>query len=79
MDGKQPARYTLQKEMKENRVKPAGEWNVYDIRCVGAICTLAVNGQVVNTVDTGTTRGYVGLEAEGYQITFTDFRLRELK
>jgi len=78
VDGK-PTRYTLQKEMTENRVKPAGEWNVYDIRCAGATCTLAVNGEVVNTVETGATRGYVGLESEGYQITFTDFRLREVK
>ncbi len=78
IDGK-ATRFSLQKEMKENRVKPAGEWNVYDIRCVGATCTLAVNGEVVNTVQTGSTRGYVGLESEGYQITFTGFKLRELK
>ena len=25
-------RFNLSKEMKENRVKPAGEWNVYDVR-----------------------------------------------
>lgn len=78
IDGK-PTRFNLQKDMKENRVKPAGQWNVFDIRCVGVTCTLAVNGQVVNTVQTGITRGYVGLESEGYQITFTDFKLRELK
>jgi Domain of Unknown Function (DUF1080) len=78
IDGK-PTRFNLQKDMKENRVKPAGQWTVYDIRCVGATCTLAVNGEVVNTVQTGITRGYVGLESEGYQITFTDFKLRELK
>ncbi len=78
IDGK-PTRFNLQKEMKENRVKPAGEWNVYDIRCTGSTCTLAVNGEVVNTVQTGIARGYVGLESEGYQITFKDFRLREMK
>lgn len=78
VDG-QPSRYNLQKEMKENRVKPAGEWNTYDIHCVGTTCTLAVNGEVVNTVDTGVTKGYVGLESEGYQITLTDLKLKELK
>lgn len=78
IDGK-PTRFNLQKDMKENRVKPAGQWNVFDIRCVGSTCTLAVNGEVVNTIQTGVTRGYVGLESEGYQITFTDFKLRELK
>ena len=35
--------------MKENRIKPPGQWNVYDIRCVGDTCTLAVNGEIVNT------------------------------
>lgn len=78
MDGK-PTRFNLQKEMKENRVKPAGQWNLYDIRCVGTTCTLAVNGEVVNTVQTGVTKGYVGLESEGYQITFKDFKLTELR
>jgi hypothetical protein len=58
IDGK-PTRFNLQKEMTENRVKPAGEWNTYDIRCVGSNCTLAVNGKVVNTVKVGLAKGYV--------------------
>lgn len=65
--------------MTENRVKPPGEWNTFDIRCAGDSCTLAVNGEVVNTAKVGLGKGYVGLEAEGYQITFKDFRLHELK
>jgi 3-keto-disaccharide hydrolase len=73
-----PTRFNLQKEMKENRVKPAGQWNSYDIRCVGDTCTLAVNGEVVNTTKVGLDKGYVGLESEGYQITFKDLKLREL-
>jgi hypothetical protein len=77
VDGK-PQHFNLQKDMKENRVKPAGEWNVYDIRCVGDACTLAVNGEVVNTIKTGVNKGYIGLEAEGYQITFKDFKVRQL-
>jgi hypothetical protein len=77
VDGK-PQRFNLQKQMKENRVKPAGQWNVYDIRCEGDTCTLAVNGEVVNTLKTGVDKGYVGLESEGYQITFKDFKLRQL-
>jgi hypothetical protein len=78
VDGK-PTRFNLQKDMTENRVKAAGEWNTFDIRCVGDTCTLAVNGKVVNTAKVGQTKGYVGLESEGYLITFKDFRLRELK
>jgi 3-keto-disaccharide hydrolase len=72
-------RFTLQKEMTENRIKLPGQWNVYDIRCAGSTCTLSVNGAVVNTLHTSVAKGYVGLEAEGYQITFKDFHLREIK
>jgi hypothetical protein len=76
-DGK-PQHFNLQKEMTENRVKPAGKWNVYDIRCVGDTCTLAVNGMVVNTIHTGVDNGYIGLESEGYRIEFKDFKVTEL-
>jgi 3-keto-disaccharide hydrolase len=72
------SRFNLQKEMTENRVKPAGDWNAYDIHCVGGTCTLAVNGEVVNTLHISVKKGYVGLEAEGYQITFRHFSLQEL-
>jgi Domain of Unknown Function (DUF1080) len=77
IDGKS-TRFNLQKEMKENRVKPVGEWNVFDIRCVGATCTLAVNGEIVNTIQVGLEKGYIGLESEGYQIEFKDLKLKEL-
>ena len=70
--------FDLKKDMIENRVKPAGEWNDYDIRCVGDTCALAVNGKVVNTTKVGLNKGYIGLEAEGYQITFKDLKVREL-
>jgi hypothetical protein len=78
IDGKSQF-YNLSKEMKENRIKPAGEWNVYDIHCVGDTCTLAVNGMVVNTVKMGAEKGYIGLESEGYKIEFADFKVTELK
>jgi hypothetical protein len=77
VDGK-PTRFNLQKDMKENRVKPPGQWNVYDIRCVGTTCSLAVNGEVVNTTQVGLDKGYIGLESEGYQIEFRDLKLKEL-
>ncbi len=77
VDGKMQ-RINLQKEMTENRVKPAGEWNAFDIHCVGKTCTLAVNGKVVNTLHLSEDKGYVGLEAEGYPITFRKFHLEEL-
>jgi hypothetical protein len=77
VDGK-PQRFNEQKNMTENRVTPAGEWNVYDIRCAAGTCTLAVNGAVVNTIHPGVEKGYIGLEAEGYQIEFKDFKVKEL-
>jgi hypothetical protein len=77
VDGK-PTSFKLQKDMKENRIKPPGQWNVYDIRCVADTCTLAVNGEIVNTTKVGLQKGYIGLESEGYQITFKDFKVREL-
>jgi len=77
VDGKLTS-FNERKNMSENRIKPAGEWNVYDIRCVGNTCTLAVNGQVVNTIHVGVEKGYIGLESEGYLITFKDFKVKEL-
>jgi hypothetical protein len=74
-----PQRVNLQKEMKENRVKPAGEWNVYEIRAVGPQLTLWVNGDVVNQFnDCGVLSGYIGLEAEGYKVEFRNVRLKLL-
>lgn len=71
--------FNEQKNMTENRIKPAGEWNVYDIRCVGDTCSLAVNGAVVNRITVGVDKGYVGLESEGYQITFRNLKIEELR
>jgi hypothetical protein len=71
-------RFNLLKDMKENRLHAPGQWNTYDIRCVARTCTLAVNGEVVNTVQVGVDKGYIGLEAEGYRIEFKDFKVRAL-
>jgi hypothetical protein len=71
--------FNLMKEMKENRVKPAGEWNHYEIRAQGDRIALAVNGAMVNELTgVGLRRGYIGLEAEGYEITFRNLRVRVL-
>lgn len=71
--------FNLMKEMKENRVKPVGEWNHYEVRAQGDRITLAVNGAVVSELTAvGLRRGYIGLEAEGYEITFRNLRLKIL-
>jgi len=72
-------RVNLQKEMKENRVKPAGEWNVYEIRAVGKQITLWVNGAVTSEFnDCEVLGGYLGLEAEGYGVEFRNVQLKRL-
>ena len=38
----------LRDQMKENRIKPVGEWNQYEIRSEGDKVTLSVNGAIVN-------------------------------
>ena len=77
IDGKL-TRFNEKKDMKENRLHAPGKWNTYDIRCVGLTCTLAVNGEVVNTIQSGAEKGYIGLESEGYPIVFKDLKVREL-
>jgi hypothetical protein len=70
-------RVSLRDKMIENRVKPAGEWNVYEIKAVGKTLALWVNGAVVNEyTECEVPRGYVGLEAEGYRIEFRNLKLK---
>jgi Domain of Unknown Function (DUF1080) len=72
--------FNLQKQMKENRVKAAGEWNRYEIRAEGDRLTLSVNGAVVSELtNAGLRRGSIGFEAEGYEIAFRNIRLKPLK
>jgi hypothetical protein len=71
-------RFNERDNMTENRIKPAGKWNTYDIRCVGGTCTLAVNGKVVNTIHIAVDKGYIGLESEGFQIEFKHMKLQQL-
>ncbi len=73
-----PGRVNLRDQMIENRVKPAGEWNAYEIRATGKTLTLWVNGAIVNEYkECAVPRGYVGLEAEGYRIEFRNLEIRE--
>jgi hypothetical protein len=73
-------RFNLSKEMKENRVKAAGEWNHYEVRAEGPRISLAVNGAVVSVLpDCGLRRGYIGLEAEGYEVTFRNLKLQTIE
>jgi hypothetical protein len=72
-------RVNLRAEMKEVRVKPVGEWNVYEMRADGPSITLWVNGAVTNELtNLEVLKGYIGLEAEGYFIEFKNLKLKTL-
>jgi hypothetical protein len=79
VDGK-PTRVNLREKMTENRVNPAGEWNVYEISARGPTVTLWANGAVVSQWENVPVRkGYVALEAEGYGIEFRNLKIKPLK
>jgi hypothetical protein len=64
---------------KVNRIKPPGEWNIYEIRCQGPRITLSVNGEVSSEFTVPEVlKGYLGLEAEGFRIEFRNLKLKLL-
>ena len=72
-------RFNLRPEMLENRVKPPGQWNDYDVTAKGATISLSVNGKVVSEfTHAEVLEGYVALEAEGYRIEFRNIRIKPL-
>ena len=72
-------RLNLSKQQASSRVKPAGEWNVFEITCRGKEMTLWVNGAVTNRWgECDVPTGYVGLEAEGYRIEFRNVKVKTL-
>jgi len=78
VDGK-PQRFNLSKQQPGSRVKPAGEWNTFEITCKGKDMSLWVNGVVTNQWhDCQVPKGYVGVEAEGYRIEFRSVKLKPL-
>lgn len=63
----------------ENRCKPKGQWNVYDVVCVDGTIKLSVNGKFVNGISQSTKKeGYICLEAEGAEIHFRNVKVVEL-
>lgn len=78
-DGKKKF-FTLKNEVKDKRVKPAGEWNTFEVTARGKTLTLWVNGAVTCQFDNcGLPEGRVGLEGEGYRIEFRNLKLKPLK
>ena len=78
VDGKL-RRINLSKQQKKSRVKPAGEWNTFELTCKGKEMTLWVNGALTNRWDDcQVPHGYVGVEAEGYRIEFRNVKLKPM-
>lgn len=72
--------FNLRAQAKANPIKPAGEWNQYEIRAQGDKVTLTINGTLINEMTgVGMRRGYIGLEAEGYEIAFRNLKLQVLE
>ena len=68
-----------QVDAREQRVKPAGQWNVYEITGRGDTLILWVNGAVVAEMrGLRALRGHVGLESERHHIEFRNMKLKVL-
>ncbi len=74
-----PKFFHLRKEVKDGRVKPAGEWNAMEVTARGKNLTLWVNGAVTCQFDNcGSLEGHVGLEGEGYRVEFRNLKVKQL-
>lgn len=75
----EPKFFTLKKEVKDGRVKSAGEWNTMEVTAQDESVTLWVNGAVTCRFNNcGKPRGRVGLEGEGYRVEFRNLKVKEL-
>jgi hypothetical protein len=71
-------RLNFSDQVPAGQVKPAGEWNTFEITCSGPKMTLVVNGKKACEWDAcEVAEGHIGLEAEGYRIEFRDLKLRQ--
>jgi hypothetical protein len=72
--------FSLAKEVKDMRVKPAGQWNTLEVTARGKTLSLWVNGAVTCEFrECGLEKGRLGLEGEGYLIEFRNLKVKELK
>ncbi len=60
--------------------KEPGEWNEWEVACIGPKVTLKVNGKLAWSIDDfKATDGPLGLQAEGQHIDFKNLRIKALK
>jgi len=68
----------LTQEPAAARVRPAGEWNTYEIVARGRTLSLWVNGAVTSEIAVDVPGGHFGLEAEGWRIEFRNLKVKRL-
>lgn len=80
LDGNdQKQRFSLNQQVADGRVKPAGEWNTVEITAMGRVLALWVNGaETCRFENCGREKGYLGLEGEGYRIEFRNLKVKKL-
>ena len=77
-DGKKKF-FNRSKTVTDMRVKPAGEWNSFEVTARGKVLTLWANGAITcEFAECGLAKGLVGLEAEGYRIEFRNLKIKPL-
>lgn len=63
----------------QQRMKPAGEWNVMEVTARGKTLSVWLNGTITCVwPQCEAPKGYVALEAEGYRIDFRNLKVKEL-
>ena len=60
------------------RVRPAGEWDTYELVARGKTLSLWVNGAFTSEIAIDVPRGHFGLEAEGWRIEFRNLKVKRL-
>lgn len=59
--------------------RPPGEWNEWEVTCIGTKLALKVNGTLAWEIDTfKPVRAPLGIEAEGHSIEFRKLRIKTL-
>jgi hypothetical protein len=60
--------------------RPPGEWNEWEVTCVGPKVSLKVNGKPAWEIDDfKPAKGAIGLQAEGQAIDFRNLRIRKVR
>lgn len=75
----EPKRFNTRDQLKGDRTKPAGEWNVIEVTARGPVLSVWLNGAVVSEWDQcPVRRGHIGLEGEGFRIEFRNLKVKRL-